>query len=238
MSRTDTPPVMSFLVPTRNRSQIAQGCVRHLLSTSRTDIEVIVRDNCSTDDTLESLRQIKDDRLKLHVAPENQGTINFFEISKLAEGEIVTWLSDEDDFQLSELDDILSRFEENPACNVMVGSIAVGRQGRVMFADEVVTDPARSLLTALSLSGGGGVFVRRSALAAANSLKVRDQADAYSLWNYYPVGFFASRCLGRSLMTMSNIVAIQSRFAPTIDNWSDETLTAAGGERLTTTRKA
>ena len=107
----------------------------HLLGSPRMDIEVIVRDNCSTDDTVESLRGIEDDRLKVHVAPENQGTINFFEISKLASGDIVTWLSDEDDFQFTELDYVLSRFDENPTCNVMFGSIAVGANGHLMFAE-------------------------------------------------------------------------------------------------------
>ena len=134
----------------------------HLLGSSRTDIEVIVRDNCSTDDTVALLREINDDRLKIHVAPENQGTINFFEISKLASGEIVTWLSDEDDFHLTELDYILSRFTETPACNVMFGGIDVGRNGRVTLADEVITDPVRSLVHALSFSG-----VRRRVRAPA-----------------------------------------------------------------------
>ena len=213
-------PAISFLVCTRNRSETARGCVLHLLGSPRDDIEVIVRDNCSSDDTVESLRQIKDDRLQIHVAPENQGTVNFFEIAKLASGEIVTWLSDEDDFQFSDLDHILSCFRDNPDCNVMFGSITVGANGRVVFADEVITDPIRSLVMALSFSGCAGVFVRRSELAAANSLKVRDQDDAYALWNYYPVGFFASRCLSRSLMTTSRIVAIQSRHARTTNNWS------------------
>src|ERR1700754_1966435 len=136
-------PAISFLLCTRNRSATARGCVLHLLGSPREDIEVIVRDNGSTDDTVESLRAIEDDRLKIHVAPENQGTINFFEISKLAGGDIVTWLSDEDDFQFAELDYVLSRFTDHPDCNVMFGSIAVGANGHVNFADEVVADPIR-----------------------------------------------------------------------------------------------
>ncbi len=222
-------PAISFLLCTRNRSETARRCVLHLLGSSRSDIEVIVRDNCSSDDTVESLRTIEDDRLKIHVAPENQGTINFFEISKLAGGDIVTWLSDEDDFDFAELDYILSRFTEHPECNVMFASIAVGTTGHVTFADEVITDPVRSLVKALSFSGCAGLFVRRSALAAANTLTVRDQDDAYSLWNYYPVGFFASRCTTQSLMTTSRIVVSQSRHARTTNNWS--ITTPAGGTR-------
>jgi glycosyltransferase involved in cell wall biosynthesis len=221
-------PAISFLVCTRNRSETVRDCVLHLLGSSRTDIEVIVRDNCSTDDTVELLKAISDDRFSLHVAPENQGTINFLEITKLARGEIVTWLSDEDNFQFTELDYILSAFQENPSCNVMFGSIAVGAGGRVMFADEVITEPVRALMTAMSFSGCGGVFVRRAELVAATSLKVRDQDDAYALWNYYPVGFLAGRPLTATLMTTARVVVIQSRFARTTNNWS---LPTRDGER-------
>jgi hypothetical protein len=220
-------PAISFLVCTRNRSETVRDCVLHLLSSPRTDIEVVVRDNCSTDDTVELLREIEDDRLQIHVAPENQGTINFLEITKLAKGEIVTWLSDEDNFQFTELDYILSRFDDTPTSNVMFGGIAVGANGRVMFADEVITDPVRALMEALSFSGCGGVFVRRAELAAATSMTVRDQDDAYSLWNYYPVGFLAGRGLTGPLMTSARLVVVQARFARTINNWS---ITSPGTE--------
>jgi len=214
-------PVISFLVCTRNRAEVVHACVLNLLSTAREDIEVIVRDNCSTDNTLELLRAIEDARLRIHVAPENQGTLSFFEISKLATGDIVTWLSDEDDFQFEELDFILANFKDDANCNVMFGSIVVGAfDRRVIFADETITDPVRACITALSFSGCGGLFVRRSALTVANSLNVRNSNDAYALWNYYPVGFFASRCVTQSLITTSRVVVIQSRFARTTNNWS------------------
>ena len=216
-----SPPAISFLVCTRNRAEVARECVLHLLGSPRDDIEVVVRDNCSTDNSTELLRAIDDVRLKIHVAPENQGTRSFFEISKLARGKIVTWLSDEDNFQFEHLDFILTMFDANPDCNSVFGSIFVGAAARrVMFADETVTDPVRACITALSFSGCGGLFVRSSTLAAANCLNVRDANDAYALWNYYPVGFFASRCIDRTLITTSRVVVIQSRFARTTNNWS------------------
>jgi glycosyltransferase involved in cell wall biosynthesis len=202
-----------------------------LLSTPREDIEVVVRDNCSTDHTLAVLRVIKDARLKVYVAPENQGTISFFEIAKLATGDIVTWLSDEDDFQFGALDFILSNFRNDAACNVMFGSIVVGAMARrVEFGDENIADSVHACIRALSFSGCGGLFIRRSALPAANSFKVRDLDDAYALWNYYPVGFFASRCVTQSLTTTSRVVVIQARFARTTDNWSKGVLRSS--ERL------
>jgi glycosyltransferase involved in cell wall biosynthesis len=196
-------------------------CVLGLLASPRQDFEVVVRDNCSTDNTLELLNSIRDDRLKIHCAHENQGILTFYEASKLATGNIVTWLSDEDSFQFEKLDFILDQFRRHPDCNVMFGGIIVGSKAReVRFPEAIVTDAVQAYVTALSFSGCGGLFVRGAALPAANTFDVRSFEDAYALWNYYPVGFFASRCLDQSLKTTSKIVVIQTRFAQTTNNWS------------------
>lgn len=215
------PPAISFLVCTRNRADTVHECVLTLLASSREDFEVVVRDNCSTDNTLELLNTIQDKRLSVYRAPENQGTLTFYEASKLAKGEIVTWLSDEDSFQFSELDFVLEQFRQDSECNVMFGGIIVGAKAReVKFPDARVTDTVQACITALSFSGCGGLFVRRSTLPAANTFDVRCLEDAYALWNYYPVGFFASRCLSRTLRTTSRVVVMQTRFARTTNNWS------------------
>lgn len=213
---------ISFLVCTRNRANTVYQCVQELLSSPRQDFEVVVRDNCSDDNTIELLNNIKDRRLKINRAPENQGTITFNEVSKLASGNIVTWLSDEDSFQFSELDFIIGLFERNSQCNVILGGIIVGPAAReVLFPEEIILDEVQAHVIALSFSGCGGVFVRKSALHEANGLAIKSQEDAYALWNYYPVGFFASRCLDGSLITTSKIVVIQNRFARTTNNWSE-----------------
>jgi hypothetical protein len=104
----------------------------------------------------------------------------------------------------------------------MFGGIIIGAKSReVKFAEARVTDTVQACITALSFSGCGGLFVRRSSLPAANSFDVSSLEDAYALWNYYPVGFFASRCLARTLRTTSRVVVIQTRFARTTNNWSD-----------------
>jgi hypothetical protein len=57
----------------------------------------------------------------------------------------------------------------------------------------------------------------------ATSFNVQNLNDAYLLWNYYPVGFFASRCFERTMITTSRVVVVQSRFARTINNWTETT---------------
>lgn len=216
-------PYLTFLVCTRNRADTVRECVLSLLASPRRDFEVVVRDNCSTDNTLELLNSIQDDRLKTYCATENQGTLTFYEASKLATGDIVTWLSDEDSFQITELDFILDQFRRDPDCNVMFGGIIVGEKAReVKFPDATINDTVQACIIALSFSGCGGVFVRKSALPAANTFDVRCLEDAYALWNYYPVGFFASRCLARTIRTTSRVVVIQTRLGRTTNNWANQ----------------
>jgi len=217
---TDRPSI-SFLVCTRNRAEILLECIEELLSSSRTDFEIIVRDNCSTDHTLDLLSNIKDERLHVYSAPQNQSTLTFYEISRLAKGNIVTWLSDEDSFQFNELDFVLDKFQKNPHCNVVFGGIKVGNGRFLSFPDSTITNIVKAHITALSFSGCGGLFVRRTSLMMANAFDVQTLEDAYALWNYYPVGFFASRCLSDVLVTTSRVVVRQTRFAKTTHNWSE-----------------
>lgn len=222
MTSTSEPSI-SFVVCTRNRKETVLACVAQLLSSERTDIEVIVRDNCSEDGTASGLAQIADERLHVQVAPENQGTLTFFLSAKEARGKIVTWLSDEDAVDFAELANVLRIFDGSPSCDVVMGSITVGRQGtRVQYPDVLMNSPAHAFVDAVSFSGCGGVFVRRDALRERvhEALAVKTPDDAYRLWNYYPIGFFASRCVSAVLVKTSAIVVRQVRFAQTTNNWS------------------
>ncbi|UNM06774.1 MAG: glycosyltransferase [Holosporaceae bacterium] len=177
-----------FLSFTRNRAKIVHDCISHLLDSGRSDIEVIVRDNNLTDNTWTTIQKIKDSRLKVYRSPIDQGTFGFMELSKLPSGKIVTWISDEDEFQFEHLDWILSQFS-NPECNILFGSIHVGKNGRLIFPEEAIYDQVRASLVELSFSGCDGLFIRNERLHHANFLKCSNVDDGYVLWNNYPIGF-------------------------------------------------
>ena len=56
---------VSFVVPAYNASKYIKICVDSLLNQSLEEIEVIVVDDGSTDDTLKILNNFDDDRLKI-----------------------------------------------------------------------------------------------------------------------------------------------------------------------------
>ena len=90
-------PKISFCVPTYNRGWLVERNVKTLLGFAGMDIEVVVVDDASPDDTAIRMRSISDPRLRFY---HNERNLNFVENFKLvtskAQGEWVFTLSDED----------------------------------------------------------------------------------------------------------------------------------------------
>lgn len=61
------PPLVSVVVPTCNRREVLQRCVEALARQTHPDYEVIVVDDCSTDDTPEFLRRFAADHPDLNI---------------------------------------------------------------------------------------------------------------------------------------------------------------------------
>ena len=57
------PRRVSIGIPTINRSSLALRAIRSALSQTYSDVEVIVSDDASTDDTVERIREIRDPRV-------------------------------------------------------------------------------------------------------------------------------------------------------------------------------
>lgn len=66
-------PIVSVIVPAYNVESYILKCIESILSSTLRDIEVIVIDDCSTDNTLKILRSIKDSRLKIITLPTRSG---------------------------------------------------------------------------------------------------------------------------------------------------------------------
>lgn len=106
-------PFISFCIPTYNRAHIVEGCVKEILKCNEQDIEVVVCDNCSEDNTLELLNKINDKRLKIYTNEENMGyNYNLIKVCDVAVGEYLFLLSDEDRImyeKIKDLKDFLNR---------------------------------------------------------------------------------------------------------------------------------
>lgn len=89
-------PLITVGIPTYNRAALVKSCVESVFAQTYPNIEVMVSDNASTDDTLAVLKSIKDDRLRILTSPTNVGAIeNFSRCIREARGDYLILLSDD-----------------------------------------------------------------------------------------------------------------------------------------------
>ena len=90
-------PHITIAIPTFNRGALLRGCIQSALSQTYDNIEVLVSDNASTDDTEEVLREFADKRLRVLRQETNIGMHpNWNACLAAASGEYIVFVSDDD----------------------------------------------------------------------------------------------------------------------------------------------
>ncbi|MFA6335717.1 MAG: glycosyltransferase, partial [Bacteroidales bacterium] len=80
-------PFLSICIPTFNRAEHVFSLVKNILCCYSDEIEVVVLDNCSTDETKDLLCSIEDDRFIFVQNPENIGGLsNIIKVFTFANG--------------------------------------------------------------------------------------------------------------------------------------------------------
>lgn len=88
---------VSVCVPTYNRSRFLGECLESILRQSFADYELVILDNCSTDDTEAVVRKFRDPRIRYLRNSENVGQIgNLNRCVEVAEGEFICVFHDDD----------------------------------------------------------------------------------------------------------------------------------------------
>ena len=91
------PGRVTIGIPTINRSQLAMRAIRSALAQTYIDVEVIVSDDASTDDTVECVREIEDARLVVFEQENRLGLVGNFDFClRHASGEFFLLLGDDD----------------------------------------------------------------------------------------------------------------------------------------------
>ncbi|MFI6321260.1 glycosyltransferase family 2 protein [Nonomuraea sp. NPDC050556] len=91
--------LVSIGIPVRNGADRLEAAVRSVLAQDHADIEVVISDNDSTDDTEEVCRELarQDSRIAYYRQSRNLQVIgNFVEVLNRSRGEYFRWLGDDD----------------------------------------------------------------------------------------------------------------------------------------------
>lgn len=115
-------PKVSVIIPTYNRAKYICESVNSALQQTFDDLEVIVVDDGSTDNTGTLLERFRtDDRLKYHFQP-NQGRSSARNLGiDLAKGDWIVFLDSDDHLVPNALETFLKHSAENPEADVIIG---------------------------------------------------------------------------------------------------------------------
>lgn len=96
---------VSVVIPSYNHSQFINKTINSVLQQTFDDFEIIVVDDCSTDNSVEKIDSIEDNRIKKFYLKENVGTVRAlnFGLSK-ARGEYIATLGSDDIWEKDKLE--------------------------------------------------------------------------------------------------------------------------------------
>ncbi|MBI2620131.1 MAG: glycosyltransferase family 2 protein [Ignavibacteriales bacterium] len=124
-------PVVSVILPTRNRSQLLSRAMKSVLAQTFPDFELIVIDEGSTDDTPRVVESFVDERIHSirHEVFRGPGAARNAGV-ELSRGEYITFLDDDDEFLPNKLKDQTDAFRKSvSAVGIVISDVQVFRDG-------------------------------------------------------------------------------------------------------------
>jgi len=119
-----TELVLSICIPTYNRAKRISETLNHNIQIESDEIEFVISDNCSQDDTEARIKKIKDPRIKYFRNERNLGfDKNLLKCCERANGMYLLFLSDEDILNLETLPWIIEYIKNNVNITQILGSI-------------------------------------------------------------------------------------------------------------------
>ena len=180
-------PTVAVVVPTRNRRRLLALTLRSVLAQAGVEIEVIVVDEASTDDTVEWLTALADERVVIvrHATPQGVASARNHGAAR-AHGDWLAFVDDDDLWAPNKLSEQLRAAEARRADWVYAGSVNIAEGCRIVYGRPPL--PPEQLIKALprynAVTGGGSnVIVRRKVWEQAGPFDTRlRNTEDWEMW--------------------------------------------------------
>jgi glycosyltransferase involved in cell wall biosynthesis len=155
--------MVSVIIPAFNQSRYLLEAVRSVLAQTHGDLEILIVDDGSTDDTPRVSSHFTDARVR-YIRQENRGLSSARNTGiRYARGEFLTYLDSDDLFLSSKLELLLAVFNANPSLGLVSGQAELiderGRRIGEVFDRGLPADPTELLLR--NPLHVGSVLIRR-----------------------------------------------------------------------------
>lgn len=125
--------MISVCMATYNGEKYIEKQMRSILSQISGEDEVVIQDDCSSDNTIEIIKSLRDPRIRVEINEKNQGHIKNFEIALTrAKGDII-FLSDQDDeWMLGKVEAVLRAFQDAGTMGVVTDAVVVDAEDKII----------------------------------------------------------------------------------------------------------
>jgi glycosyltransferase involved in cell wall biosynthesis len=160
-------PRISVITPSYNQGAFLEATIRSVLGQGYPDLEYIIVDGASTDNSVEIIRKYED-RLAWWVSEPDHGQAEAINKGFAhATGEIIGWLNSDDIYLPRAFEQAVTGFHKVPAAGIVFGDVlAIDAEGRsintMRYGDWGLED-----LMCFSIIGQPGVFMRHNYLEQA-----------------------------------------------------------------------
>ncbi len=178
------PSFVSIVIASYGRADLVARAVRSVLAQTHSNLEVIVSDDASPDNTLGVLAAIDDPRLRIHAQPTNVGCWeNWATAVRMTKGEYLVFLGDDDSLSPNFVSCHLETFLRFPAVDAVFCPLEDFRlDGTLVFkmtpsfeGGEVGrADIVRGLISGKSLFFGAAMFKRAFAAKVWEETRAED----------------------------------------------------------------
>jgi glycosyltransferase involved in cell wall biosynthesis len=122
-------PCFSIIIPTYNAAQTLPKALESVLGQTRKDLEILIIDNCSTDNSLQIANSLNDERIKIHSA-KDKGVYDAMNRGiEYARGEWLYFLGSDDHLFDNEVLNDVDAFIHKNSCDVVYGKVVSTRFG-------------------------------------------------------------------------------------------------------------
>ena len=111
-------PLVSVCIPTFNGAEFIRQTLDSILCQTYKNLEIIIRDDCSADNTVEILYSFVDNRIKIEIASENTGgTQNWNNVTSEIKGKYLKVVCQDDILDQNCIEKEVHTIETNPAAS-------------------------------------------------------------------------------------------------------------------------
>ena len=115
-------PIVSVIIPVYNNEKYIKETIESVLNQTFTDFELLLIEDCSTDNTLECIRNIEDERIRLYQNDENKGIAYTRNVGlKKAVGQYIALIDGDDIMTPERLQMQLNLLTTNPHIDCCAG---------------------------------------------------------------------------------------------------------------------